>query len=114
MINHRDQLYAFPFDGEAERYDPVLDCWSTLDHLKCPSDRLFAKVTLVRGEFYSIDRSIHHPENPLSKDSMSERCSWQTVLSSHEGCRVGSCVVAAGNHLYVCGGSLEDDFALES
>ena len=28
-------------------------------------------------------------------------------LSSHEGCRELSCVVAAGNHLYVCGGRKE-------
>ena len=26
-------------------------------------------------------------------------------MSSHEGCREDSCVVAAGNYLYVCGGS---------
>ena len=38
-----------------------------------------------------------------------ERFSWQTILSSHEGCREGSCVVAAGNHLYVCGGLLDGD-----
>ena len=39
-----------------------------------------------------------------------ERCSWQTVLSSHEGCRGESCVVEAGNHLYVCGGRKEGDY----
>ena len=38
-----------------------------------------------------------------------EQCSWQTVLSSHEGCRKDSCVVAAGDHLYVCGGSINYD-----
>jgi len=32
-------------------------------------------------------------------------------LSSHEGCRLWLCLVAAGNHLYVCGGRVEDDFA---
>ena len=31
------------------------------------------------------------------------------VLSSHKGCRGDSCVVSAGNHLYVCGGRLEHD-----
>ena len=30
-------------------------------------------------------------------------------MSSHEGCRGDSCVVAAGDHLYVCGGCLEHD-----
>ena len=31
-------------------------------------------------------------------------------MSSHEGCREESCVVAAGNHLYVCGGRINDDY----
>jgi len=31
-------------------------------------------------------------------------------LSSHEGCRDDSCVVAAGNHLYVCGGELKREY----
>ena len=35
-------------------------------------------------------------------------------MSSREGCRTGSCVVAAGNHLYVCGGRLEDDFVTKA
>ena len=39
-----------------------------------------------------------------------ERCSWQTVLSSHEGCRDNACVVAAGNPLYICGGSLGGEY----
>ena len=43
-----------------------------------------------------------------------ERYSWQPVLSSHEGCRLGSCVVAAGNNLYVCGGFLEGDFVTKA
>ncbi|KAJ7358813.1 hypothetical protein OS493_021600 [Desmophyllum pertusum] len=33
-----------------------------------------------------------------------ELCSWETVLSSHQGCREECCVVTAGNHLYVFGG----------
>ena len=36
------------------------------------------------------------------------------VLSSHEGCRLGSCVVAADNHLYVCGGFFEDYYVTEA
>ena len=31
MMNYRDQLYAFSQTGEVERYDPVFNCWSTLD-----------------------------------------------------------------------------------
>ena len=109
MINHRDQLYAFPFDGEAERYDPVLDCWSTVDHLNCPTTTR-CEVTLVRGEFYSIEINTSFRKSIIKRFN-AERSSWQTVLSSHEGCREHSCVVAAGNQLYVCGGRLQDDFA---
>ena len=109
MINYRDQLYAFPSDGTAERYYPVYDCWSTLDHLEWPTEDP-AQVTVVRGEIYSIDMNTLSRKSTIKRFN-AERCSWQTVLSSHEGCRVLSCVVAAGNHLYVCGGITEDDFA---
>jgi len=109
VINYRDQLYAFPFYGTAERYDPVFDWWSTLNHLERskedPSD-----VTVVRGEIYSIDIDTSSKKSTIKRFNI-ERCSWQTVLSSHEGCRIRSCVVAAGHHLYVCGGRLGDDFA---
>ena len=35
-------------------------------------------------------------------------------MSSHEGCRDNSCVVATGNHLYVCGGRLEDSIVAKA
>ena len=35
-------------------------------------------------------------------------------MSSHEGCREDSCVVATGNHLYVCGGMLDYDLITKS
>ena len=108
VINYRDQLFAFSSDVEAERYDPVFDCWSTLDHLQLPSEDP-AKVAVVRGEIYSIEINTSSKKSTIKRFDV-ERCSWQTVLSSHEGCRKHSCVVAAGNHLYVCGGRLEDDF----
>ena len=111
MINYRDQLFAFSYDAQAERYDPVFDCWSTLDCLELPDEDpvKVSKVTVVRGEIYSfeIDRSTE--ESTIKRFNV-ERCSWQTVSSSHEGYREGSCVVAAGNHLYVCGGSLEEEY----
>jgi len=112
MINHRDQLYAFSSNGTAERYDPVFDCWSTLDHLEWPRGRprVAHKVTVVRGELYAIEINTSSKKSTIKRFNV-ERCSWQTVLSSHEGCRQWSCVVAAGNHLYVCGGRLGDDFA---
>ena len=109
MVNYRDQLYAFPSVYKAERYDPVFDCWSTLDRLEWPTKDP-AKVTVIRGEFYSLEFDTSSRKSTIKRFNV-ERCSWQTVLSSHEGCRTGSCVVAAGNHLYVCGGRVEDDFA---
>ena len=104
MINYRGQLYAFPSDDEAERYDPVLNCWSTLDLLTIVS----AKVAVVRGEIYSIEIEITSKKSTIKRFNV-ERCSWQTVLSSHEGCRGYSRVVVADDHLYVCGGCLEHD-----
>ena len=109
IINYRDQLYAYPPDGTVERYDPVFDCWSTLEHLEWPTEDT-AHVTVVRGEIYSIDIDTSSRKSTIKRFNV-ERCSWQRVLSSHEGCRLWSCVVAAGNHLYVCGGRLEDDFS---
>ena len=104
MINLRDQLYSFPFVGKAERYDPVLNGWSTLD---LPTiDR--AKVSVLKGEIHSIEIDTSLKKSTIKRFNV-ERCSWQTVLSSHEGCRKGSCVVATGNHLYVCGGKLEGE-----
>ena len=107
MINYRDQLFAFSSFVKTERYDPFFDCWSTLDHLELPSEDP-AKVTVVRGEIYSIEIDTSSKQSTIKRFSV-ERCSWQTVLSSNEGCRDDSCVVAAGNHLYVCGGWLEDE-----
>ena len=64
------------------------------------------KVAVVKGEIYSLETSTSSRQSTIKRFSV-ERCSWQTVLSSHEGCREVSCVVAAGNHLYVCGGILD-------
>ena len=104
MISYRNELYAFPSDGKAERYDPVVNSWCTLDLYTTMS----TQVAVVRGEIYAIE------VNTLTKTTIRrydvERCSWQTILSSHEGCRKDSCVVAAGNHLYVCGGYLAGEY----
>ena len=106
MLSYRDQLYAFPYsiayDNKGERYDPVVNGWSTLDLSITRS----SKVAVVSGEIYAmqVDNST---EKSTVKRYDFERCSWQTVLSAHEGCRAASCVVAAGNHLYVCGGRLQ-------
>ena len=108
MINYRNQLYAFSSEGKAERYDPVFNGWSTLDMSTTRS----AKVAVVRGEIYSLEINTTSKKSTIKRFNV-ERCSWQTVLSSHEGCRVASYVVAAGNHLYVCGG-LESYFVAKA
>ena len=112
MIKHRDQLYAFLSSDEVERYDPVFDCWSSLDHLRFPTEDP-AMVTIVKGEVYSLEINASSEKTTIKRYDV-ERCSWQMVLSSHEGCRERSCVVAAGNHLYVCGGFLDGDFVTKA
>ena len=109
VINYRDQLYAFLSDGKVERYDPVFNGWSTLD---LPA-RGPAKVAVVKGEIYSLETSTSSKQSTIKRLNV-ERCSWQTVLSSHEGCREESCVVAAGNHLYVCGGWVDHEFVTKA
>ena len=100
MLSYRDQLYAFSSDGKGERYDPVVNGWSALDLTTTRS----TNVAVVRGEIYAIEVNTASTKKSTIKRYDVERCSWQTVLSSHEGCRFESCVAAAGNHLYVCGG----------
>ena len=104
MLSYRDQLYAFPYHGKGARYDPVVNGWSTLDL----STTWSSKVAVVSGEIYAIEVNTSTKKSTVKRYDF-ERCSWETVLSSHEGCRIASCVVAAGDHLYVCGGILEGD-----
>jgi len=105
MLSHRDQLYLFPSHGKVERYDPVVNCWCTLDL----SVTWSTEVAVVRGQIYSIEVNTSSKKSTIKRYDV-ERCSWQAVLSSHENCREGSCVVAAGNHLYVCGGVLGSEY----
>jgi len=109
MISFCDQLYVFPPAGKAGRYDPVFNGWSTLDMITTRS----AKVAVVRGEIYAIEIDTSTKKSTIKRYDV-ERCSWQIVLSSHEGCRENSCVVVAGNHLYVCGGKLEMECCSEA
>ena len=106
MLSYRDQLYAFPYDRKGERYDPVVNGWSTLDLSTSRS----TKVAVVSGQIYAIEVNTSTKKSTVKRYDF-ERCSWQTMFSSHEGCRLDSCVVADGNHLYVCGGLLEGDYA---
>ena len=104
LLSYRDELYAFPLNGKGERYDPVVNGWCTLDL----STAWSSKVAVVRGEIFAIEVNTSRKKSTVKRYDV-ERCSWQTVLSSHEGCREDSCVVATGDHLYVCGGRLEDN-----
>ena len=111
MMSYRDQLYAFPpyAEAKAERYDPVFNGWSTLD-LQLSGTTRSAEVAVVRGEIFAIEVNTSTKRTTIKRYNI-ERCSWQTVSSSHDGCREESCVVAAGNHLYVCGGSLGREYS---
>ena len=109
MVSYYDQLYAFSFDGKAERYDPVVNGWCTLDL----STTRNTKVAVVRGEIYVIEMNRATKKSTIKRYNI-ERCSWQTVLSSHEGCREDSCVVASGNHLYVCGGMINGNYVTKA
>ena len=104
ILSYRDQLYAFPFHGNGEKYYPVVNGWSALDL----STTMSTKVAVVRGEIYAIEANTSSRKCTIKRYDV-ERCLWQTVLSSDEGCRQDSCVVAAGNHLYVCGGMTENE-----
>ena len=105
MLSYQDQLYAFPSDGKGERYDPVVNGWSTSELSTTKS----TKVAVVRGEIYATEVNAAAKKSTIKRYDF-ERCSWQTVLSSHKGCRLESCVVAAGSYLYACGGYLGREY----
>ena len=98
VIRFRDQLYAFPHFCKAERYDPVYNVWSTFDLLTNP-----ATVTVIKGEIYAFEVDTLAKESTIKRYDV-DMCTWQTVVSSYQGCRDDSCVVATGIHLYVFGG----------
>ena len=99
IIKFRDQLYTFP-DSKAEKYDPVFNSWASLD-MAISSN---ASVVLVRGQIYALEINCRSNESTVKRYDV-ELYSWQTI-SSREGSRVSSCVVGAGNCLYVCGGGI--------
>jgi len=100
MIKFHDQLYAFTGDSNAERYDPVFDSWASLKSLTLSYTKLAA---VVRGQIYAINVEIIAKKTTIERFDVGLR-SWETVLLSDKGCRDDSCVVAAGNCLYVLGG----------
>ena len=102
MLTFRDQLYTFKEFSKAEKYDPVFNDWSKSDLRDLSADS--AIVTVVKGDMYAIEVN-----KPVGKSTIKrydvERCTWQTVVESSQGCRNGSCVIAGGSYLYVLGGS---------
>ena len=103
MIVFRDQLFTFEagLSRRAERYDPVFDSWSTMQRFQLFSRS--ARVAVVRGQIYAIavDRSTN--KSTIERYSVGS-CSWEKIFTCHEGCRDYSCVVAAGDCMYVLGG----------
>ena len=102
MLTFRDQLYTFKEFSKAEKYDCVFNGWSKSDLIDVSADS--AIVTVVKGDMYAIE-----VKKPVGKSTIKrydvERCTWQTVVESSQGCRNGSCVIAGGSYLYVLGGS---------
>ena len=103
ITKFRDQLYIFPEKSKVERYDPAFNSWTTLD-ITIPDDATHRQVALVRGRIYTIEINMVSNQSIIKRYNV-ELTSWQTVFT-RQGCRVGSCVVGAGDYLYVFGGRL--------
>ena len=105
MIKFRDQLYVFPHYGQAERYDPVFNGWSSLD-----LSTLDVKVAIIRGEIYSIEQAVSkkwrdtETRTSIIKRYNVESCSWQIIFSSPQCYRKELCVIGSGDYLYLLGG----------
>ena len=94
MIKFRDQLFIFGRHENTERYDAAFNVWSELN-----LRRDYSKLVVLKGEIYAVSDSIIEKYNV-------KRCTWETLISSCEGCREDACVIAAGSHLYLFGGSI--------
>ena len=100
MIKFRDQLFIFGRNGDTERYDPAFNVWSELNLY-----RDSAKLVVLKGEIYAVEVNIYNTNTTIEKYNV-KRCTWETLISSCEGCRENACVVAAGSHLYLFGGNI--------
>ena len=100
MIKFRDQLFIFGRNEDTERYDPAFNVWSELNLY-----RNSAKLVVLKGEIYAVEVSIYNTKTTIKKYNV-KRCTWETLISSCEGCREDACVIAAGSHLYLFGGSI--------
>ena len=102
VIRSRGQLYAFPssfLDGNPKSFNPVLNGWSTSDLFA-----IYVPVVAIRGEIYAVAVQTSLEQTIVKKYNV-ESCIWETLVSCLEGCRKEACLVAAGSHLYVLGGS---------
>ena len=100
MIKFRDQLFIFSRYEDTERYDPAFNVWSELNLY-----RDSAKLVVLKGEIYAVEVNIYSTNTTMKKYNV-KRCTWETLISSCEGCRENACVVAAGSHLYLFGGNI--------
>ena len=100
MIKFRDQLFIFGRNGDTERYDPAFNVWSELNLY-----RDSAKLVVLKGEIYAVEVCNFNTKTTIKKYNV-KRCTWETLISSCEGCRENACVIAAGSHLYLFGGNI--------
>ena len=103
VIKFRDQLYSFSGNSKAEKFDPFFNNWTFIDMALSYN---FDRVAVVRGQIYALEKNVIDNESTVKRFDV-ESSTWQTILS-REGCRVSSCVVSAGDCLYVLGGKLQE------
>ena len=111
MINFHDQLYTFNAYGCCtQRYDPVFNIWATLE---LGISHRTKYLDDCRGQLYAIhiDDSETTGKTSTVKKFDAESSSWLSVHSSESGCRYDSCIVTAGNCLYVLGGEATRNYS---
>ena len=101
MVAFRDQLFAFNGSCNTHRYDPAFDGWSSFQRLHLSSS--WKRVAFIRGQIYAIDVVGEQRESTIERYNMGS-WSWESIFTSRKGCREESCVIAAGDCLYVLGG----------
>ena len=105
MVTFRDQLLTFNGRWSTHRYDPVFDGWSSLPRFYLSSfDE--KRVAVIRGQIYAIDVVGEQSKSTIERYNMGS-WSWESIFTSRRGYRKDSCVIAAGDCLYVLGGKRE-------
>ncbi|XP_022808533.1 kelch-like protein 2 [Stylophora pistillata] len=114
MIRFRDQLLMFRSLCRVERYDPVLNGWSSVSIPRRSSfNTVQEKVIVVGGELCSIEETFRRTKGVKIttqniKKYQVESFSWQNLHSSSQCYRKESCIVGSGNFLYFMGGKSPD------